>query len=64
MMNSYIQPRTSVVVLNVSSLLDTKEWNGTSEQKGAGESDAKRATFDDNDNQYSWEVSAKDVWGD
>ena len=61
MKKTYIRPFAEEVKLNVSDVLTyDKTWNVTSEQINANKSDAKRATWNEDDD--LWDFHANNVW--
>lgn len=61
MKKRYVTPASEEVRLNVADLMtDEGAWNGTSKPKGADESDAKNALWNEQDD--SWQAHDMNVW--
>lgn len=61
MKKTYIRPFAEEVKLNVSDVLTNDiTWIGTSKEKNAQLSDAKRATWNEDDD--LWDFHANNVW--
>lgn len=61
MKKTYIRPFTEEVRLNISDVLTNDiTWTGTSDHKGAGDSDSKGETWNADDD--IWKLHVNNAW--